>query len=463
MPETSFTQVRDLQDKTTLKGIYFFLSLSISLLLFKIGGFQSVSFFNPLENIAEYISIISLASLLGAFFYYTQPNLYLLKLIIRLKDISSEYPEYGDVTIYNSIDHLFIRKERTRFGSKLFFNFTLIIILFLFFGESYEILIIALMLIIIAIMILFYLLLKEWSDLILRLKLIYFMKLFCQENNPYYHKEITTFINYLGKELWFEGKSSLAQFINGHLKFISEPYIQKLKHSNILEKFYNFIYSFWDNREINIKKAAHEITEWFFNTMNLEMSIGFNKLDRYTLDYINPIKEALEYFKKFSEEIQNWDKWLKKCVFNLEEIDLEQLLSQMENELKLINKNNEYGKLEAKQKQLSQGEIKVDQILRLQEEIYIQYRKIIHQLSEESEVLKLLNIKNFFKEDLFKEYLKKIRDKIYFFETDLKLVKRLSKENYQKVFSSICEILKFYLETRIYQDFLYLAIEIILL
>lgn len=444
MPETSFTQVRDLQDKTTLRGVYFFLSISISLLIFKCAGFKTISFFNPVENIGVYISIISLASLLGTFFYYTQPNLYLLKCIINLRGYPNKYPEYKDVSISKSIDHLFIRNERTKFGSKLFFSITIIIIFLLFLREAFEILITAFIFTIMLMIILLYLLLQEWRELILRLKLIYFMKLFYKDNNQINQKEIDKFVNYLGKELWFEAKSSFSQFIEIHLKTVSEPYIQKLKHRDIIEKFCNFIHRYYDHRDENTRKPAHEIAQFFFNSMNLEIIEGFSRSDRFMLDFIKPIKEAIEYLLEFSEEIQKWDNWLKKFVFKTRIIDLDKIISQMKNIIKLLNKNNEYGKLESIQRQLSQEGITVEQIRTLKEDIYTQYKKIIYQISETSETLQLLNIKNFFKEDLFKEYLKKIRDKIYFFETDLKLVKRLGKENYQEVFSSVSEILKFY-------------------
>jgi len=443
MPETSFTQIRDLQDKTTLKGIYFFLSISISLIIFKCAGFKTISFFNPIENIGIYISIISLASLLGAFFYYTQPNLYLLKCIINLKGYPSKYPVYRDVSISKSIDHLFIRNERTKFGSKLFFSITIILIFFLFLEEAFEILITAFVITIIAITILLYLLLKEWRELILRLKLIYFMKLFIQENNQINQKEINKFVNYLGKELWFEAKSSFSQFIEKNLKNISEPYIQKLKQREILEKFLNFILDYRDKKS---QKRAHEIAELFFDSMNLEITEGSSKSDRYKCDFIRPIMETIEYFIAFSEEIHKWDNWLKKSVFNIEIIDLNKIIFQMKNIIRLFKINNEYHTLKTKQTQLSQEGIREDQRRNLKEEIYTQYKKIIHQISERSETHQLSNIKKSFKEVLFKENIKKIRDKVYFFETDLKLAKRLGDENYQEVFSSVSEILKFYFQ-----------------
>ena len=434
MPGTSITQVQDLQDKTTLKGVYFFLSISISLLIFKSAGFQTISFFNPVENIGIYISIISLASLLGAFFYYTQPNLYLLKFILYLRGYRKKYPEYKDVSISKSIDHLFIRNERTKFGSKLFFSITIIIIFLLFLEETFEILITAFILTIVFMIILLYLLLKEWGKLTLRLKLIYFMQLFYRDNNQINQKEIDKFVNYLSKELWFEAKSSFSQFIEQHLKTISEPYIQKLKLRDIIGKFCDFINVYYDHRDENSRKPDHEIALYFFDYMNLEFLKGLPSQDRYLIDYIKPIKDAIEYLITFSEEIQKWDNWLKIFVFKTKITDLSGIISKMKNIITSLLKDNEYVKLKGAQKHL------------LKEDIYTQYKKIIHQTSELSETLSLVGIKQFFREDLFKEYLMKIRDSICFFEIELGLVTRLIKKNYQEVFNSVSGILKFYFE-----------------
>ncbi|KKN45209.1 hypothetical protein LCGC14_0685360 [marine sediment metagenome] len=67
MPETSFTQVGELQDKTTLKGIYFFLSISISLLIFKSANNEIFGGFKKIKELKEDIILFYICKIK----YYT--------------------------------------------------------------------------------------------------------------------------------------------------------------------------------------------------------------------------------------------------------------------------------------------------------------------------------------------------------------------------------------------------------
>ena len=79
----SMYQLRELQDKTTPKGAYFFFSFSIVIFTFITIGIVIIeSFLFPIKYLGIYILILSLASLITAFLYYIKPDILLLKFIL---------------------------------------------------------------------------------------------------------------------------------------------------------------------------------------------------------------------------------------------------------------------------------------------------------------------------------------------------------------------------------------------
>lgn len=71
MSESSISEIRNLQDKTTLKGVNFFLSISITFLIMRImPEIEINSFLDPVNSIENYILIISISSVFMAILYY---------------------------------------------------------------------------------------------------------------------------------------------------------------------------------------------------------------------------------------------------------------------------------------------------------------------------------------------------------------------------------------------------------
>lgn len=448
MANSSITQIRDLQDKTTLKGVYLFFSISISLLIFKIIlGVEIVPLLINDPPISIYLSILSLATILSAIFYYVQPNRLLLKILIKICRKSKNYPEYKDISLSNSLDHIFITPERKSFGSKLFFSLTLFIFLITFSGEDPFIFI--LVLLVISFSLLIPLLFEDWKLLLQRVKMIYFMKQFIQENKILKKKgenPVEQFMLNLQKNLWFEAKSSFSQFIDDYLTNISEPIYKYIPYGELIEEFYDFIHTINDQLDHFKKQPHHEIANFFFDKMNLDISAGTPKSDRYLLDYIDPIKSSFSYIQNFVNKLISWDEWLIRYVFKKEHIELDQIIKQINTIINLFDKNNEYTTLKNKQYQIKSEDVREPQINQLKVQINTQYQKIIMSFTKLENTLILLNIRNFFKKALLEEYLTKIREAVYFLDVDLKLRERMTKKEYQGVFTAISETFKFLIQ-----------------
>ena len=73
------TQIKETQDKTTLKGVYLFLSIVIALILFKYTlGINIIIYLTNESLLNLSISSLSLATIITAALYYTQLNLIFL-------------------------------------------------------------------------------------------------------------------------------------------------------------------------------------------------------------------------------------------------------------------------------------------------------------------------------------------------------------------------------------------------
>ncbi len=302
------------------------------------------------------------------------------------------------------------------------------------------------------------LLVQDWKLLLQRVKMIYFMKLFIQENkilknnknNPVMH-----FILNLQKNLWFEAKSSFSQFLDEYLTIISEPMHKYILHGELFEKFYGVVFDIYDRFNHFKNQPHHEIVNYLFDKVNLEISAGTPKSDRHLLDYIDPIIKSLSYIQKFVKILILWDEWLVWYVFKREHIELSQIKEQIEKMIKFFDKNGEYNKLKVKQQLAKSDDVKAPQITNLKKDIDIQYQKIIKSFANTENISILTNIKNFFKKDLLKEYFKNLRETVYFLDLDLKLKERMTKKEYQGVFTAISETLKFLIQNYEKKPYLY--------
>ncbi len=352
----------------------------------------------------------------------------------------NKYREYRSIQLYQCIDHIFISEKKKNLFSKMLFSISLFILVLSFKNEDifWIILIIGLILIMIFLRLTY----NDLKDLMLSLKLIYFMKLFIQENNLINKQPIKDFIQYIEHNLWFEAQASFSQFLDAYLTSISEPFQAKIIHGVIIENFCNFFEQFPNLG----RKPHHEIANYFFNEMNLDISAGTNQSGRYSLDYINPIRLSFLYLQKFVNTIYSWDDWLTWYVFRKDYIELNKLIRQIDKMINLFDKNNEYQKLVNKLRLLESEDIEPLKIHSLKEEIYTQYQKIISHFATLNNKLELLNIKNFFKKDLLKKYLEKIRETVYFLDTNLRLKERMTRKQHQEVFTAISETLKSFIQ-----------------
>ena len=450
MSNSSITQIRDEQDKTTLKGVYLFLSVSISLLIFKIiMDVEIVPLLTDEIPISLYLSILSLATILSASFYYIQPNRLLLKILVKVCRKSKNYPEYNDINLSKSLDHIFITPERKKFGSKLFFSLTLFLFLITFSGEALYIFLFILLIMVICFSFLIPLLVQDWILLLQRVKMIYFMKLFIRENKLLKNNKnnpARQFILYLQKSLWFEAKSSFSQFLDEFLTNISEPMHLHILHGELIEKFYTIIFDIYDRFDHFKNQPHHEIANYFFDTINLETSVGTPKTDRNLLDYISPIIKSLSFIQGFVKTLILWDEWLVWYVFKREHIELSHINNQIDKMINLFNKNNEYGKLKGRQQQAKSEDVKAPQLANLKKDIDTQYQIIIRSFTSLENTSILRNITDFFKKDLLEEYIKNLRETVYFLDVNLKLKERMTKKEYQDVFTAISETLKFIIQ-----------------
>ena len=102
-------QFKDIQDKTTYKGVYFFLSISIVFFIINLNPDNNLSnFLNVFESYELYIIILSVSSILTAFLYYFKGEILIFKLIIVLKNRKGKFPKYKNVKLHSGIDHIFI-------------------------------------------------------------------------------------------------------------------------------------------------------------------------------------------------------------------------------------------------------------------------------------------------------------------------------------------------------------------
>lgn len=442
------TQIKETQDKTTLKGVYLFLSIVIALILFKYTlGINIIIYLTNESLLNLSISTLSLATIITAALYYTQLNLIFLENLFKMSKLKKGYPNYKEINLSNSIQHPFIYEDRTKFGAKLFFSISLGLSILLFLGENILLFIIISLFLVVLAFFLLILMKEDWKNLKIHIKMIYFMKLFIQENNLYRNSPdniVQEFISYVQKNLWFEAKASFSYFLN-EISELAEPYQKKIKYSKIIQKFYDFIFDAFDLKNLK-NKPHHEFTTAFFNHMKLDISKKTPRKDRYTLDYINPIIESFKYVEKFITRINSWDLWLKKFIFESYHIELSKFLTQVKQILFDFNENNHYVELKSKQKMINRRDLDISTIKQYKKEIYTKYQAIIRNFIDQHHVLQLKNIVGFFKKDMMKKYLNKIREKRFFLDLELGTRERLTEDKYQNVFSALIMILKFYIK-----------------
>lgn len=436
MSESSISEIRNLQDKTTLKGVYFFLSISITFLIMRImPEIEINSFLDPVNSIENYILIISISSVFMAILYYLQLELFIFKKIIRIiSKRNDNYPDYKGIQLQNSLDHLFLSNDKKKLFSKVLFTLALILIMLSFLGENYFYIVLIFFTIIIAFLIT--LVINDLRKLLINIKLVYFMKLFIQENKLLKDSLVQDFVNYIKRNLWFEAKYAFSHIIKKYLKEISEPYHEKLKYQRYLENFYEYCLHIYDYA--NNFPADHHIVNGFLDKMCL--LIDSSIADKYLYDHIGRIKESIEYFYTIISIISKWDNWLISFIFDLSDLDIRDE-KMIISEFNVLFKIDDINKL----KNLIKKSDSMD-IQKRKNEIYALYAKLIKLFSKQREVGYLKYINNTFNSENFKKFLTKIRDKIGFLEMEFNLESRLEKKSYQQVFNSLNSIFQFYIK-----------------
>jgi len=303
MSVLSLSQLRTIQDKTTLKGIYFFLCLSVtSFILVSIEFLTLDALLNPIQSIQEYLILFSIVSVSTAFLYYMKlEDLLLRKCLSYIGE--KNYPNYHYIKFQNCIDHYYIINEKNRFLSKILFIITLFIISLIFFVNMiiifllFQILIIPL--IVSAIL--------DWRQLSVRLKLIYFIELLIQEGNAYSKNEnIQNFVKFAEQNLWLEAKSAFMNFLEKNIEVIANKDFLKSLHiieaiikgeSNFYEQFsQKDDYREFPSRLKSIITFHEYIKEWddwmvpFFT--QIHYFGGPQNLISFSYDLIKEISEA---------------------------------------------------------------------------------------------------------------------------------------------------------------------------
>ena len=413
-------QFRDIQDKTTYKGVYFFLSISIVFFIINLNPDNNLSnFLNVFESFELYIIILSVSSISTAFFYYFKGEILIFKLIIILKNRKGKFPKYKNVKLHSGIDHIFISSIKERFFSKVLFTLTLLFISLSFISEANSFIIITFFLIFIGLLIVW--IVYDNRELNLVLKLIYFMKLFIQDNKMITDATVKEFIDSLKNNLWFKANQNFKHFIEKHLR---DLYLYNRESSlKFLEVFYETCESIIERHDPNQnnEKLVMEVLSRI-NTEVYESKI----VDLNRDSSLSTLKENIDFFYDFIHEINRWDEWLLKYVFNADDFSI--------GTYDIVNLKRIYNKKAAKKlynyhvgKEYSQKE-KKQNIIESSTAIIKNYLSITGRT----------HLKEFCKKTLYDEKLRiilqKIRDKTVL----------LDKEHEQKIFDALNNILQFY-------------------
>ncbi len=423
-------QFRDTQDKTTYKGAYFFLSISIVFFIINLNPDNNLSnFLNVFESYELYIIILSVSSILTAFLYYFKGEILIFKLIIILKNRKGKFPKYKNVKLHSGIDHIFISSIKDRFFSKVLFTLTLLFISLSFINEANSFFIITFFLIFIGLLIAW--IVYDNRELNLVLKLIYFMKLFIQDNKMITDATVKEFIDSLKNNLWFKAKQNFKHFIEKHLR---DLYLYNREFDlKFLEVFYETCESIIERHDPN--QNNEKLVMEVLSRINTEVY----KSKRFDLNRdssLLTLEEKIDFFYVFIHEIDRWDEWLLKYVFNTDDFSIGTydivILKRIYNKKAAEKLYNYHVGVEYSQKEKKQN------IIESSTAIINNYLSITGRT----------HLKEFCKKTLYDEKLRiilqKIRDKTVLLDKELKLKKHLNKKYKQKIFDALNNILQFY-------------------
>lgn len=428
MAEFSIAQLKDLQDKTTLKGVYFFLSISVMTFIMSL-NIEINILLDPIQSISTYLFIITTSSVLAALLYYFQLEILLFKVLLnfllRLK--GNKYPRYRNVSLPQGINHKFISNIKNKFFSKSIFSFSLLFILLSFLKELYFPFIFLLFLpILIGLIIWLYFDLKA---LLINTKLIYFMKLFLQQNNMINDDENMNFVKNVSNNLWDEAKMNFSYFIEQHLKKHYILYSSFIEAYDILNDFHSCCKVLY-NKEISVKD--YDIVDYILRNVN----VGFDSIIHNST--YSSLEENFQYFFDLINDINGWDKWLKYLIFKNEDFILNFYL--IKNLLAIFSKEDQDKMYHYSVNKNIAEEKRINEMKGL-------YLKLFNKFLQKDS---FSNLEKFITEGFTKKkfilILNNLRINVNSLEKDLGINKHLNKRNKQKIFNSLNQIFIFIIQ-----------------
>ena len=132
MSDSYINKLASIYDKTTLKGIYLFLSFTTVSYVFYLSGIITNEIItDPTKSLDEYIILLSIVSLTTTFLFFLKIENVIIRLYLRLKGYVNGYHRFRNVNYQDSFNSIFISKERKEFISLLLFWISLIFLLLL--------------------------------------------------------------------------------------------------------------------------------------------------------------------------------------------------------------------------------------------------------------------------------------------------------------------------------------------
>jgi len=434
MSQSGISQVKNLQDKTSLRGAYFFLAFSLMYLIFSAYPDFGIDPFNdPYKNLGFYIVILSISSIIAGVLYFLQIEILLFKFFIKHKSTLKFFREYGDVKLSSCIDHTFIMERKKDFFSKLLFTLALILLILAFIITktsnpefiNNEIYLIILIVAVIVIGLLFiWVFLFDLKELINSMKFIFFMKLLLQDNNLAKEEIIKKFIDNIRNNLWFEAKQAFTQFINGYLNSLCEPYFKKLEFQKTLKLFTRICFDIDKN-----------IAQW--EDKQIKAYIMSDLIEKYDYfpDVLTDFKNTFDYFINLIEITSNRDKWLNFFAFFPNRLHLE-----------IYNFGEIRSSIVSYIKQLKIVMDKGGPDPVIENAAYDLYAELFKKWSSRKATEVLIYVLDYiFNIDNFKIILDNLRNLTFNLHKKLKLQKRLENKDHQKIFDAFNDILYFYI------------------
>lgn len=309
-----------LQDKTTLKGIYFFLSFCIVITFSIYINFIEIDvLFNPLNNLSQYFIILSATSLLYAVFHYLKAADLFLKRSLLLYKRRRQLPQvYQDITYQDTINHPFIINEKNNFLSKCMFIIALgLLTLITFHPTIFSFIPWSFLIFIIPIIILSYSLNSDWDKMSFKLFLIHMSEVILKSHgNSLKDDDISQFREKLESLLWKDAKISFVAYIDENINRSIITKEEKIR--NVLKNVFfisSILYDF------NTDPPPSEQLNNFLQRYN----IGKFRIDNSSISEISElfrtIMNDLETANQIIFKLLQWDAWMKKIFLSQDLIE----------------------------------------------------------------------------------------------------------------------------------------------